>query len=72
MKTVELYKCEICEHEYKSGEAARECEAGHKRAEVIEEQEFCKYSPYKEYPERLIVSMEDGKNIEYRLARILE
>lgn len=62
MKKLELYQCEICNTQFNDPVKARECEASHvKIAGVISK----KYRAREEYPNRIIVSFENGEELSY-------
>lgn len=66
MVTVQKYRCEFCNTEYKNQVDAQECEANHSFPIKIKKSE---YHPYKNdkcgYPKSINVEMTDGKVIKY-------
>lgn len=63
MITETLYKCEICGQTYNTEQAARTCEDSHMDADYVAYQYFKKTE---RYPETIIMTMENGHNIQYR------
>ena len=62
MKKLELYQCEFCNTQFNDQEEARECEKSHVRiVSVIPK----KYRVREEYPDRVIVSFENGEELSY-------
>lgn len=62
MKKLELYQCEICNTQFNDPGKAKECEKSHvKIVGVIPK----KYRAREEYPDRVIVSFENGEQLSY-------
>ena len=66
MVTVQKYRCEFCNTEYKNQTDAQECELNHVAPIKIKKTE---YHPYKSdkcgYPKSINIEMTDGKVIKY-------
>lgn len=66
MITVQKYRCEFCNTEYKNQVDAQECESNHFAPIQIQKSE---YNPYKYdkcgYPKSINIKMTDGKVIKY-------
>ena len=63
MITETLYKCEVCGNTWLTQQEAERCEASHQVAEFVTEQHF---SPSDKYPDKVILTMANGHNIQYR------
>lgn len=67
-----LYRCDICEVEYATPKDAQECEQYH-IAPMSGAKKYCKclYKGMRQggcdqYPYKMVITMSDGKQIEYR------
>lgn len=66
MITETLYKCEICGQTWITPQGAENCEAFHQSAESVTEQFF---SSVGKYPDKVVLTMANGHNIQYRYDR---
>lgn len=66
MITETLYKCEICGQTWITPQGAENCEAFHQSAESVTEQFFL---PAGKYPDKIILTMANGHDIQYRYDR---
>lgn len=67
MKKIITYCCEVCFTEFENEQECLKCEKSHIKATRIDKQ-ISSYQDLREknYPEKLIIEMEDGTKREYR------
>lgn len=58
-----LYMCECCKVQYKEKEKAMACERSHRKNTIIKD---FKYHAMSAYPDRVLISFENGENIWYK------
>lgn len=67
MKTINLYKCEVCGTTYNDPEKAKQCEKNHKMEGKIVD---CRWLPISSdrtgYPDRIKIDFGDGKPVLYK------
>lgn len=60
------YRCDYCGTEYADRQKAQQCEDGHRLPAGIKEAKFLPITNDKTgYPNYIIVTMRDGKNLKY-------
>ena len=60
------YRCDHCGTEYADKQKAQQCEGGHRLPQQIKKANLLPIANDRSgYPNRIIVTMSDGKNIEY-------
>ena len=64
-KKIETYQCEICERIYPTETEANSCEASHNQAVGIIRALYSKDRRTNDMPERLIVIMSNGTEVQY-------
>lgn len=66
MKEKTLYQCEICGTEYAQEDNALKCESSHRAIESVVPKKYrsLKSNP-SGYPDRVLVTFDDGEEIEY-------
>lgn len=65
MKECKLYQCEICNTQYKDKSDCEMCEKNHVKPEGITQCEYHMEQYFENYPDIIIVLMENGKEIKY-------
>lgn len=66
MKECIWYLCEICNAQYKIKSDCQSCENNHVKVEGIKECKYHSEKNSKNYPDTIVVLMEDGKELKYK------
>lgn len=67
MKEIKLYKCDICETQYKSKEECKKCETSHIKPKEITGTRYLNVNENaKGYPLTVSIKMSDGKTVVYK------
>lgn len=66
MKELKLYQCDHCGTRYNSKHECEKCESNYIHTVKIVECKYHANKSAKEYPDYIIVEMEDGKKVKYK------
>lgn len=62
MRKIELYQCEVCHTQFNDKTKAEECEKSHCKIESVAPK---KWRAKEAYPDKVVVTFSDGKEIHY-------